>query len=68
MPAELVKKYRIDLYRGETPAFHIEENDNIHRFRKHKVDCKTPVTRMRLTVLETYGDRHARVFEVGMYS
>ena len=68
MPAELVKKYRIDLYRGETPAFHIEENDNIHRFRKHKVDCKSPVTRMRLTVLETYGDRHARVFEVGMYS
>jgi hypothetical protein len=64
---ELVKDCNVDLLMGDTVAHRLEVRDNHLRHRVHRLEQAVTCDRVRLTVLATNGDPHARVFEVRVY-
>ncbi len=62
----LVKSYEIDAYcDGEWKKIY-EKNDNYHRFNSVTFDTVT-ASKLRVNVLETWGDTPARIYEIRVY-
>lgn len=67
LPPQLVKDYAIEFYNGDQLVFIEEIKNNYMRFRVHKITQNVSCDRIRIHVSSTYGDNHARVFEVRVY-
>jgi hypothetical protein len=68
MPRQLVKRYRLDLLRGGEVVHQIEMTKSEYpRHRIHTLPKAVLCDQVKLTVLATYGDTQARVFEVRVY-
>lgn len=66
-PKTLVRKYRVEGRQTDgTWISLVEEDENILRHRVHGFSPKK-LTAVRVTVLSTWGDRLARIFEVRIY-
>ncbi len=61
-----VKNYRLSVDDGSGWKTVAEESENFQRRRIHRFDT-TAVKKIRLTVLNTNGDKSARVFEIRAY-
>ncbi|MFI3236420.1 MAG: FAD-dependent oxidoreductase [Lachnospiraceae bacterium] len=66
MPSVLVKDYNVEFILDGKVVNTLEVRDNYQRINKHLVDQVT-CDNMKITVLNTYGDKHARIFEVKAY-
>lgn len=67
IPIELVKDYRVELLDGEICTWEENVTENYHRFRIHRLPRGVFGDRIRITVMETHGDKAARIFEVRAY-
>ncbi len=67
LPPCLVKAFEIALYSGDTLLHTETVTENEQRFYKLDTRNIPSCTHLRITVLETYGDEHARIFEVRAY-
>ena len=65
-PPRLVKRYRVEALTAGSWTTLVEERDNRLRHRIHTFP-KREMTALRVTVLETYGDPSARIFEIRVY-
>ena len=66
MPHELVKRYKVSLYKQGDKVWEKCIENNVQRLNVHQVDS-IKCDEMRLTVLETYGLERGRVYEVRLY-
>lgn len=66
MPYELVSDYKVEAFLENEKIFEVEVKDNLQRLQKidmeHLVDC------IKVTVIKTHGDNHARIFEIRLYA
>jgi hypothetical protein len=67
LPYELVKDYKITAKLGDSVVYEELVIDNIKRLAIHKIQNHPIVDSVILTVLSTYGDKNARVFEIRIY-
>ncbi len=67
IPPELVKDYKIELYEGADCVYAAEVKDNYQRLRVHKLGRQILCDKIKVTVKRTYGDPHARIFEIRAY-
>ena len=65
-PESCVKHYTLAWWDGGAWQTVLEERGNYQRQRRHAFDPVTS-TRYRLTVLETWGVREARIYEIRLY-
>ncbi len=65
LPLVLVRDFKVEFISNGTVVETIEEMDNIYRFKKYAIntECDT----IKISVSKTYGDEHARIFEVRVY-
>jgi hypothetical protein len=64
---KLVKKYDISCFDGKRWKIAASVDDNCFRLRRHKFN-RMKVQKVKITVYETYGDPHARIYEVRAYN
>jgi len=66
-PSTLARAYRVE-GRAETGAWTLlaECDDNLQRHRIHEISAQV-LESVRVTVLSTWGDPSARIFEVRLY-
>lgn len=67
IPPELVREYRIEFYWGNEIVHREEVKGNYLRFRTHKLEKPVNCDKIKVNVLGTNGDQHARIFEVRVY-
>lgn len=67
MPTELVKDYRVEFIYKDNVVNTICVNNNNQRFQKLELDNEVICNKVKITVLSTYGDESARIFEVKIY-
>ena len=67
LPPTLVKDYTIAWFNGEACVAQREIVENGQRLRVHRLDETIAADRVRLTVIGTYGEPCARVFEMRVY-
>lgn len=67
IPRKLVRSYRLELFRGDTPVYCEEETGNILRFRQHSIPEGILADRIRITCLSTHGEDFAAIYEVRAY-
>ncbi len=67
MPYELVKDYQLKfLLRGEV-VYTLDVENNYLRVNQHIFEVPIECSKVRLIVKSSYGDPHARVFEMSLY-
>ncbi len=66
MPYELVKNYKIKYLNNKEIVKEIDITDNFQRVNKHDIDGISFDT-LIITVKSTYGDKHARIFDIRVY-
>ena len=66
MPKRLAKAYKVEGLVGGTWKTLVEENENFLRHRVHRFG-ETEIAALRVTVMATWGDPSARLFEVRVY-
>jgi len=67
IPKQLVRDYEIEFYKGEDLICTERIENNYQRFNIHKVTSEIECDSIKLKILATHGDEHARVFEVRVY-
>ena len=67
LPETLVKDYRVEYLRGDRVVESESVRDNHQRLAIHRPEIEIECDRIRITVSFTYGDPHARIFEVRVY-
>lgn len=67
IPPELVKDYEITLYLEGRQVYTEKVSDNYCRLKVHKLETPVECDKVVVKVFATYGDRHARIFEVRVY-
>jgi len=67
IPPELVKDYRMEFYEGGQLVYCESIEENYLRFRKHQLEKRIVCDRIKVAVLATNGDPHARIFEIRVY-
>ncbi len=67
MPSTLVKSFELVSYLADKEMERVEIKDNILRVVPIDLGKNITCDRIRLTVTETYGDSHARVFNFRVY-
>lgn len=67
MPLELVKHYKVELINNGSVVYSFEDKDNFQRFCKIDLSKSPKCSDVKITVFETYGDSHARIFEARIY-
>ncbi|MFI3236554.1 MAG: FAD-dependent oxidoreductase [Lachnospiraceae bacterium] len=68
MQAELVRDYKVSFYCGEELVKEVLVEDNCQRVNKIKLDEALKATKVKVTVLKTYGDTSARICDMRIYS
>lgn len=67
LPLELIKDYDIEFYKNETIVKRLQIIDNIQRHRVHSLEEAINCSKVMIRVKSTYGDEHARIFEIRVY-
>jgi hypothetical protein len=67
IPPELVKDYRLEFLQGEQVVHSETVTGNYLRHRIHKLDSIVSCDKVNVHVLNTNGDKYARIFEVRSY-
>ncbi|MFI3205932.1 MAG: FAD-dependent oxidoreductase [Clostridia bacterium] len=67
MPLELVKDYKVEIFKGDEIVKTIDVDDNYLRVNKHDLEKAVDCDSIKLTVFSNYGDESARVFEIRAY-
>ncbi|WP_029487713.1 FAD-dependent oxidoreductase [Candidatus Epulonipiscium viviparus] len=65
MPYQLVKSYVIEYFQGNEKVASTEVEGNYQRVNKHHVDVIAD--KIKITVLENYGDPYARICDLRIY-
>ncbi len=68
MPYELVKDYSVELLSDGKIVYREEITGNLQRLNLLCFSKPIQCNEVKITVFSTYGDNHARVFEVNLYS
>ncbi|MFI3236479.1 MAG: FAD-dependent oxidoreductase [Lachnospiraceae bacterium] len=67
LPTVLVKDYTVELLKDGVVLKTIDVSDNTQRVNQHVLEEKVVCDAVKITVKSTYGDAHARVFDVRVY-
>lgn len=67
IPPELVKDYIVEVYDGSTCVYSEEVYGNYQRYRIHQLNQPITCDQIKIIVQNTYGDSHARIFEIRGY-
>lgn len=67
MPYELVRDYEMVLYKDGKEVKREDVQDNFQRVNKFNFDEKVACDEIKVLVKKTYGDEHARIFDVRVY-
>lgn len=67
VPPELVKDYCIEFYSKNKLVYNENVKKNHLRFRVHSISENIACDEIKVLVLATNGDKHARIFEVRVY-
>ncbi len=66
-PTTLVKNYQLIFYKEDKQVYSEQIIDNYLRFKVHQLHAPIVCDKIMVKVTETYGDSHARVYEVRVY-
>ena len=67
IPPELVKSYTLELLNGTDIVYTQQITNNYQRLRIHHIAKPVLCDTVKVTVHSTYGDTHARIFEIRVY-
>lgn len=67
MPSELVADYSLEYYLGDQLVKEEQVSSNYKRYSIHEASGVSACDQIRIRVKRTYGDDHARIFEVRVY-
>ena len=68
MPYELVREYNLQLFSKGELVKEIIVDDNFLRVNKHCFESQIECDKIKITAYKTYGDEHARIFDIRAYS